>query len=329
LKVTVAIPVYNAANYIRATLDSLMKQTMHSRDFEVICINDCSTDKSKEVIEAFKIRMENLVLIDRETNSGGPMIPRNDAIHAARGEYLLFLDNDDFLGEEALERLYNAAQENRSDVIYGKYIGVNGRNVPQSMFKKGNIANADIIRDNLVYSLAPHKMFNVSFLRKHQFLFDPQAVVGEDQLFVMQCYVEAKVITVLADYDYYFVVSRGNENLSLKYFPAKKFFYSFHQLIKYIDESKLNNLYKRDLKIAYLNRFFHASRLRRQLLSKKRTKEQKRAWLAETKKFIDLHISDEIMKGIQPRFHSIIYIAKKQDLKKLLKLAGRIKEAIR
>lgn len=321
MKVTVAIPVYNAAKYIGVTLDSLYNQTLDKKEFEVICINDCSTDNSKEVIESFQKKMDNLILIDRKENAGGPMIPRNQAIDLAKGEYLLFLDNDDFLGEESLERLYEAAFKNRSDVIYGKYIGVNGRKVPASMFKKGNLANANIIDDNLIYSLAPHKMFNVSFLRNNQFYFHPKAVVGEDQLFVMQCYIKAKVVTVLADYSYYFVLSRGSENLSLKYFPAAEFFFAFHRIMEFLQESTLNDRYKNDLKVAFLNRFLHASRLRGQLLSKRRTKEQKLDWLAETKKFIDLYIDAQTMTGIQKRFHELLQVAKRMDIDALLKLS--------
>jgi hypothetical protein len=86
--------------------------------------------------------------------------------------------NDDFLGEETLERFYNSATANKSDIIYGKYVGVNGRKVPQSMFKKGNRLTADILEDNLVFSLAPHKMFRLSFLRENGFEFHPNSLTG-------------------------------------------------------------------------------------------------------------------------------------------------------
>ena len=324
MKVTIAIPIYNAARHLNVTLDSLMNQTMDKADFEIICVNDRSTDRSKEVINEYKKKMSNLILIDREENSGGPMIPRNDAIEAAKGEYILFLDNDDFIGEEALERLYNAAIENNSDVIFGKYVGVNGRVVPQSMFKKGNRYNADIIEDNLVYSLAPHKMFNVNFIKDNGFRFHPKAVVGEDQLFVMQCYITAKVITVLSDYDYYFVVARGNENLSLKYFPANEFFFSFNRIMEFLEASSLNTMYKRELKIAFLNRFFHASRLKGHLLSGLLNKEQKKDWLNETKIFIDNHIEDTIIPSLHARFQYIINTAKENNVDKLLAIHKHI-----
>ena len=295
-------------------------------EFEVICVNDRSTDHSKEVVNDYQKRMSNLILIDRDVNSGGPMIPRNDAIAAARGEYIVFLDNDDFLGEEALERFYQAAKENNSDVIYGKYVGVNGRNVPQSMFKKGNRLKADVIADNLVFSLAPHKMFKVSFIKENEFEFHPKAVVGEDQLFVMQCYIKAKVITILADYDYYYVVSRGNENLSLKYFPAEQFFFSFNRIMEYLAKSSVNEGYKKALKIAFLNRFFHASRLKGHLLSNLLTKPQKEDWLNETNRFIHNHIEDELIPQLATRFQYLILIAKYNDIDKLIAVHRKIEK---
>ena len=327
IKVSIAIPVYNAGNHIHAALDSLQNQTMPKADFEIICVNDQSTDDSEAVIKRYQEKMDNLILINREENSGGPMIPRNDAIRAARGKYLLFLDNDDFIGKETLERFYKAAEKHQSDVIFGKYVGVNGRGVPQSQFKRGNRPKADILKDNLVFTLAPHKMFRLSFLRENGFEFHPKAVVGEDQLFVMQCYIRAKVITVLADYDYYYVVSRGNENLSLKYFPAEEFFFSFNRIMEFIEASDLNSLYKKKVKMAFINRFLHASRLRSYLLSPTRlTPPQKREWLAASKEFFDTHLTDEDLQKVKPHFRYFVDICKENNLEKLLDINQKMEK---
>ncbi|MBD1221406.1 glycosyltransferase [Virgibacillus halodenitrificans] len=318
MKITVAIPIYNAARHLNVTLDSLINQTMDSREFEVICVNDVSTDNSIDVVKTYMEKVNNIKLINRKENSGGPMLPRNDAINEAKGEYILFLDNDDFIGEEALEKFYTSAKECKSDVIFGKYVGANGRGVPQSMFKYGNLKNADILKHNLVFSLAPHKMFKVDFIKQNNFYFDKKAVVGEDQLFVMQCLVKANVITVLSDYEYYYVVKRGDENLSLKYFPANNFFYSFNHIMETIEESGLSSLYKLKLKAAFLNRFLHASRLRGHIFSNLLTYEQKKDWLNETKKFIDNHVTDELIGLLPSRFHYFLLIARENDLRKLL-----------
>jgi glycosyltransferase involved in cell wall biosynthesis len=320
LKVSVAIPVYNAESHLEVGLDSLMHQTMNPAEFEVICVNDCSTDSSKEIIEHYQKKMPNLVLIDRETGSGAPCVPRNNAIDAARGEYILFMDNDDFLGEEALERLYNKAKENQADLAFGKYIGVNGRRVPASMFQNGNRLKASVLGDNLLYAIAPHKMFRVPFLNKYGFRFDPKVIAGnEDQLFVMQSYIAASVITVLADYPYYFVVKRGNENLSLKHFSAKKWLYALFRIMEFLEDFIKDETYRRNIKRAYFTRILQIERVRKQIISPDFTPEQRAEWLDETKRLIDTHFDNDLIRSMEPDLRSFLFAVKENDTQKLAK----------
>ncbi len=80
-------------------------------------------------------------------------------------------------------------------------------------------------------------MFRLSFLKEKGFKFYPEAASAtEDQLFVMQCYVAADVITVLADYDYYFVVARGNDNISKKIFPPERYFFAYYRLMEFLND---------------------------------------------------------------------------------------------
>jgi glycosyltransferase involved in cell wall biosynthesis len=195
-KVSVVIPVYNSEDHLMAAFDSLARQTMHASDFEIICVNDCSTDNSRQVIEKCAATMQNLRLINLPKNTGGPMIPRNTGMDVASGKYIHFMDSDDFLGEEALERLYNAAEKYQSDIIFGRYVGVNGRYVPKYMFDKNVLPQADIVANRLTNSLAPHKMIRASFMKRHNIRFYEEAKApNEDQWVIMQCYVKASVIT--------------------------------------------------------------------------------------------------------------------------------------
>lgn len=192
------------------------------------------------------------------------------------------------------------------------------------MFQKGNTLNADPIKNKLINSLAPHKMYRLGLLRENNIRFEPEAKVGEDQLFTMQCYIKAKTITVLNDYDYYFVVKRGHENLSLKYFPAEQFFFAFNRIMEYIDEQVESETYKRQLKTAFLNRFFHASRLRKYLLTNAvLNKEQKRLWLQETKKFIANHVLD-LTESLDFRHQVLVRLAWENSLETLLSLHSKI-----
>lgn len=118
--VSVIIPMYNSAKFIPQTLESLLYQTM--KDFEVVVVDDCSTDNSVEVVEGFKERFATgggvkLSVIKLPKNTGTPCLPRNVGIQFARGKYLAFLDNDDFFFKTAFEELTTLAEENNADVI--------------------------------------------------------------------------------------------------------------------------------------------------------------------------------------------------------------------
>lgn len=116
--VSVIIPMYNAENYIGTCLDSILMQTF--QNFEVIIVDDCSTDKSVAIVESYAPKFDGrLQLAKTKTNSGGGgYIPRNIGLNLSHGEYVYFVDADDFIMLNALETLYTAAKEQEADVVY-------------------------------------------------------------------------------------------------------------------------------------------------------------------------------------------------------------------
>ncbi|MBE6488427.1 MAG: glycosyltransferase family 2 protein [Methanosphaera stadtmanae] len=112
-KISVIIPVYNSADYLCECLDSLISQTFN--DFEVICIDDGSTDKSKEILEEYSNKDIRFNVFSQENS--GPAVARNNAIDKAIGEYILFLDSDDWLKSDTLEKLYSTACSNSSELV--------------------------------------------------------------------------------------------------------------------------------------------------------------------------------------------------------------------
>ena len=116
--VSVIIPMYNSAKFITQTLESLAYQTM--KDFEVVVVDDCSTDNSVEVVENFANRVGgglNLHVIKLPKNTGTPGLPRNVGIQFARGKYIAFLDSDDLFTKTALEELTTLAEKYQADVV--------------------------------------------------------------------------------------------------------------------------------------------------------------------------------------------------------------------
>ncbi len=120
VKVSFVLPCYNVERYIAECLNSIYAQDLPEEDFEVICVNDCSTDGTRDIIQEFVEKHQNLMLIDHERNMtvGGA---RNTGMAAARGEYIWFVDADDLLQPDSLCAVYRDAKERDVDILWFNY----------------------------------------------------------------------------------------------------------------------------------------------------------------------------------------------------------------
>lgn len=112
-KVSVIVPVYNSEKYLRDCLESLVNQTLD--DIEIICINDGSKDKSVEILKEYKNKDSRIVIIDQLNQ--GVSAARNNALKIANGEYIGFVDSDDWVDTDYFESMYNAASKNDCDSV--------------------------------------------------------------------------------------------------------------------------------------------------------------------------------------------------------------------
>ena len=110
--ISVIVPVYNIEKYLPRCIDSILNQTY--KNWEVIFINDGSTDNSLKILEEYKKRDERIKIIDKKNAGSGAA--RNDGLESSEGEYIAFLDSDDWYEKNFLEKLYNNLVENNSDV---------------------------------------------------------------------------------------------------------------------------------------------------------------------------------------------------------------------
>lgn len=108
--VSIIIPLYNAETFIAQTLQSVLDQTF--REWELIVVDDCSTDKSRQIVNQFAVTDNRITLIESAINFGGPAKPRNIGIEKAKGEYIAFLDADDIWLPEKLEKQLKFIQTN-------------------------------------------------------------------------------------------------------------------------------------------------------------------------------------------------------------------------
>jgi poly(ribitol-phosphate) beta-N-acetylglucosaminyltransferase len=195
VKVSVIVPVYNTGEDLGRCVTSVLAQTLD--DYEVIFADDGSDDGTEKRLDELEREHERVRVLHLPA-SGGPGGPRNAGVDAARGDFVYFLDDDDWLGEEALERMHAMALRNDADIVIGKMVG-HGRRVPRLMFRT-NRDRADVLGDALCGILTPHKLFRRSFLAENDIRFPEGPVRLEDHRFVLRAYFRARTISVVGDY---------------------------------------------------------------------------------------------------------------------------------
>ncbi|MER6407332.1 glycosyltransferase family 2 protein [Streptomyces viridosporus] len=206
--VTVVIGAYEAMPYLVECLASVEAQTIDPGRIEVIAVDDGSTDGTGEYLEEFADRAPMPVTVIRQENSGGPSGPRNVGLGKAAGRYVFFLDADDRLGPEALERMVAMADRAGTDVVLGRVEGVN-RGAPKSMWGR-TLERTDVFSSNIKFTLSAQKLFRRSLLDRHGMRFDESLFTGEDALFTMEAYLRADGVSVVADHTCYYLVGRDD-----------------------------------------------------------------------------------------------------------------------
>ena len=121
MKISVVIPVYNIEDYLSECLDSIVNQSLE--DIEIICVNDGSTDGSLDILKEYESKDSRVKIISQENKGIGNA--RNTALEYAKGEYVYFIDGDDTLELDALERLYDLNIEKNADFIIFKISNFN------------------------------------------------------------------------------------------------------------------------------------------------------------------------------------------------------------
>ena len=180
-KVSVIIPIYNVEQYLRKCLDSVCNQTLE--DIEIICINDCSPDNSLEILKEYQKNDNRIKIIDFNENKGSA-VARNTGMEQAKGEYIGFIDPDDWIDLDFYEKLYNKAKDCSSDLVIG--------NIKTVLNKKEIKNNNDFqifSKERVFYGLFPLGLYKRDLLSKYSIKFLEGCMIGEDRLLpIKACY---------------------------------------------------------------------------------------------------------------------------------------------
>lgn len=239
-KISIIVPVYNTEKFLEKCLNSLINQTL--KDIEIICINDGSTDNSLQILKKFANKDKRIQIIN-QTNSG-PSIARNIGIKKAKGEYIGFVDSDDWVDSNFFEQLYVKVKKNNAD------IGVAGIKRVRSYKWKYHIKldKEKVINEiNEKFQICDvpdkcypvNKIYKLAELQKLNINFEPN-VYFEDRLFTAQVLINLKTLVTVPNtyYNYW-----TNPNSIVKTKSKKKSEdskYTKEKLMKYLKENNVN-----------------------------------------------------------------------------------------
>lgn len=203
-KISVIVPIYNVERYLVDALDSLANQSL--TDIEILMIDDGSTDNSRYIMERYALDYDNFYAYHKENE--GLSVTRNHGLNYAKGEYIFFIDSDDYLLHDALEKLYNCAIKYDSDVVTANFFRYNenkswahiiGDYVFNSL--ENDLYTTNLFEyPNLIWDMPVwNKLYKRQFLEENNLRFYDGRVIFEDNIFSTEVYAKAKNVTVLKD----------------------------------------------------------------------------------------------------------------------------------
>lgn len=200
--VSVIVPFFNPGADIDDCLASVLAQTLPRDRFDVVLVDDGSTDGSRARVEEWESKHPDLLSVHHLPTNGGPGGARNVGIDVSDGRYIQFLDSDDTLGPRALERMLELADSSDADVVVGK-LSSDFRGVHHPIFRR-TVSGRTLADFPLMLNLTVCKMFRRDFLMAHEVRFPEGPHYIEDEHFCVQAYAHARSVAIVGDTACYF-----------------------------------------------------------------------------------------------------------------------------
>lgn len=198
MDLSIIIPVCNVEQYIGPCLESIYRQGLNDKDFEVIVVNDGSTDNSIKVVEGIQNRHHNILIIQQ--NNAGPSVSRNAGMEKAIGEYVLFVDSDDLLMDNGLSVLLQKALETSPDMVVADFMRLNDNEITTAYDSR--LTDSRVVDktgfdyyvedyDPGIGSFIWRILYKRAFLNENHISLVP-GVYYEDIPFLQECYLKAR-----------------------------------------------------------------------------------------------------------------------------------------
>ena len=199
--ISIIIPIYNVGKYLRECLDSIINQTY--ADYECLLIDDGSLDDSGAICDEYAIKDTRFRVFHKD--NGGVCSARNLALKEARGEWVTFIDGDDFIGKNYIENMYKATM-NCSGVDFVQCGLQNYKDGKVSMNQKYEDIESSYsgLLFNRVRGLIVSKLFKLSIIKEQNLQFDDKMKIGEDFVFTMDYILYVNRFTLCSSVDYFY-----------------------------------------------------------------------------------------------------------------------------
>lgn len=248
IKLSYILPCYNVSKYISRCIDSILAQDLQVGEYEIICVNDCSTDNIIDIISDYQKLYPNIKLINHSKNltAGGA---RNTGIDAAQGKYIWFVDPDDAICPDSVSQLLEMAECNNLDILVfnEKIKDLNGEITYYNRVSDSKIYNGQDFLIQCVSNISQicsvcNQLFNATFLKKSQVRY-PLIPASQDVVFLWEIFINAYRVRSISSVCY-FVYRRENSTTGPKGFYSSRtcislvLFYPI-ELLKLIQRNKI------------------------------------------------------------------------------------------
>ncbi len=260
IKISIIVPVYNVEKYLENCIDSILNQTF--KDFELILVNDGSIDNSLEICKHYKNIDDRIYIINKK--NGGLSSARNAGLDIAKGEYIGFVDSDDYIHPQMYEILYDQIIKNKADISMCEFKKV-------SEFNKNELANkvvlnkeAEILNnkeavyklgenDSVTYVVAWNKLYKKSLFNNVKF---KEGIIHEDEYIIHRLLYQAKKIVYIKEKLHFYLQREGsimNKKLNIN---SADYLLACSDRVRFFYEKDLIQLKDKWQKI-YLWKFFN------------------------------------------------------------------------
>lgn len=241
IKISVIIPVYNVEAYLNRCLDSVCNQTLS--DIEIICVDDCSPDNSIDILNQYAKTDSRIKIIQKDKN-GGLSAARNSGLDIAKGDYIYFLDSDDWIDLDYLDVMYNAAINHDVEVVVNDNVisEKKGSSIPYNHISSKDFTNNTLLNameniDKILWNVWS-KLYKKSFIDKHNFKF-PEGYINEDLYFQLITFPYLNNIAFIKESNYHYLdrengimnTNNDKEISIIKIYDIVYDFYKQHNLL--------------------------------------------------------------------------------------------------